>query len=242
MLVLNRKKDQRICIGEDVRVKVVAVNGDEVRLGIEAPADVRIDREELRISKDESAVDGPQHRPFATSARTIAERVAFELRSGRPIRSLTVQQPYASLIACGDKRVENRPRPIRHRGLLAIHAGVGEDWMKTANGDDWSALAQRAAIHTPDDLPRGGVVAIAWLSACVGPFDPIPDALAWVPGHRHASGPSCWVLDAVAPLPTPVPCRGQQGIWQLPPKVATACLEQLEGDVRSPHVQTQTQP
>lgn len=48
MLVLSRKFGERLMIGDDVIVTVVGVRGDTVRLGIEAPPDVQIDREEIR--------------------------------------------------------------------------------------------------------------------------------------------------------------------------------------------------
>jgi carbon storage regulator len=47
MLVLSRKERQRIKLGESIVVTVVRVSGDRVRLGIEAPADVIVLREEL---------------------------------------------------------------------------------------------------------------------------------------------------------------------------------------------------
>ncbi len=48
MLVLSRKQNQRIKLGDSITVTVVRVAGDKVRLGIDAPADVRVLREELR--------------------------------------------------------------------------------------------------------------------------------------------------------------------------------------------------
>jgi len=47
MLVLTRKIDQGIMIGDNVRVIVVDVRGDQVKLGIEAPRDVVVHREEI---------------------------------------------------------------------------------------------------------------------------------------------------------------------------------------------------
>jgi carbon storage regulator len=47
MLVLSRKQSQRIRLGKSIVVTVVRVSGDKVRLGIEAPADVLVLREEL---------------------------------------------------------------------------------------------------------------------------------------------------------------------------------------------------
>lgn len=47
MLVLSRMTNEAIRINDDVRIVVVEVRGGYVRLGIEAPNDVRINREEI---------------------------------------------------------------------------------------------------------------------------------------------------------------------------------------------------
>jgi carbon storage regulator len=47
MLVLSRKKDERIVIGGNIVITVIDVRGDKVRLGIEAPADVPVHRQEV---------------------------------------------------------------------------------------------------------------------------------------------------------------------------------------------------
>jgi carbon storage regulator len=47
MLVLSRKESERIKLGDSIVVTVVRVSGDKVRLGIEAPADMLVLREEL---------------------------------------------------------------------------------------------------------------------------------------------------------------------------------------------------
>lgn len=47
MLVLTRKLQERICIGENITVTVLRVKGQQVRIGIEAPRDVRVIRGEL---------------------------------------------------------------------------------------------------------------------------------------------------------------------------------------------------
>ena len=47
MLVLSRKRDERIVIGDNIVITVVEVRGDKVRLGIEAPAEVPVHRQEV---------------------------------------------------------------------------------------------------------------------------------------------------------------------------------------------------
>ena len=47
MLVLTRKQNEGILIGSDIVVTVISIDGDKVRLGIEAPKSIRVIREEL---------------------------------------------------------------------------------------------------------------------------------------------------------------------------------------------------
>jgi carbon storage regulator len=47
MLVLSRKRDERIVIGDNIVITVVDVRGDKVRLGIEAPSEVPVHRQEV---------------------------------------------------------------------------------------------------------------------------------------------------------------------------------------------------
>ena len=47
MLVLTRKPNQAIVIGDDIRIVVVSVDRDQVRLGIEAPREVTVHRAEV---------------------------------------------------------------------------------------------------------------------------------------------------------------------------------------------------
>lgn len=48
MLVLSRKKNEKIVINEPITITVVDVRGDKVRLGIEAPREIPIHRSEVR--------------------------------------------------------------------------------------------------------------------------------------------------------------------------------------------------
>lgn len=47
MLVLSRKTNQEICIGDNIRVMVIEIRGDKVRLGVAAPRDVPVHRHEV---------------------------------------------------------------------------------------------------------------------------------------------------------------------------------------------------
>jgi len=47
MLVLSRKKDEKIIIGDKITIMVIEIRGDKVRLGIDAPKEVSVHREEV---------------------------------------------------------------------------------------------------------------------------------------------------------------------------------------------------
>lgn len=59
MLVLSRKKDEKIVIGGNIVITVIDVRGDKVRLGIEAPADVPVHRQEVYDAIKRAALGEP---------------------------------------------------------------------------------------------------------------------------------------------------------------------------------------
>ena len=125
------------------------------------------------------------------------------------MKALTICQPYAELIARGEKPIENRTYPIRYRGPLAIHAGKSRDWL---SHDDLTEYP---------DLIFGAIVATATLYDCVQVAN-LPRALV---GHDHANGPWCWLLKDIVRLASPILMSGKQGLWD---------VELLAGDGRRP--------
>lgn len=59
MLVLSRKKEEEIVIGEGIVIKVVAISGDKVKLGITAPPSVAVIRGEIKhlYAKEQEKTD-----------------------------------------------------------------------------------------------------------------------------------------------------------------------------------------
>lgn len=55
MLNLTRRPGETIIIGDDIEVTVLAVNGNQVRIGVNAPSSMPIDREEIRARKNNEA-------------------------------------------------------------------------------------------------------------------------------------------------------------------------------------------
>ncbi len=84
MLILTRKKDEAIRLGEDIRIVLVQIKGGQVRIGIECPSTLRVLREELyeavkqenlnALSSNPSLVKAlptrkkPQHEPSSPSS------------------------------------------------------------------------------------------------------------------------------------------------------------------------------
>ncbi len=67
MLVLSRKEAQRIRLGDDIVITVVRVSGDKVRLGIEAPRDMLVLRDELETFDVPDLPPAPHGRHVALS-------------------------------------------------------------------------------------------------------------------------------------------------------------------------------
>lgn len=62
MLILTRRIGETLIIGDDVNITVLGVKGNQVRLGINAPKDVSVHREEiyLRIQQEKQGTDNAE--------------------------------------------------------------------------------------------------------------------------------------------------------------------------------------
>lgn len=49
MLVLTRKQNEAIKIGDDIEIKILSIEGDQIKLGIEAPQSIEIHRKEIYL-------------------------------------------------------------------------------------------------------------------------------------------------------------------------------------------------
>ena len=70
MLVLSRKKNESIIINDDITIVVVEIRGDKVRLGVEAPKEIPVHRNEVyeAIRRNQGLNNAPAAEPDATSA------------------------------------------------------------------------------------------------------------------------------------------------------------------------------
>jgi hypothetical protein len=140
--------------------------------------------------------------------------------AGVTVKAVTLTQPWASLVAFGEKRLETRTWSTPYRGPVAIHAARGfPGWAQYLCVDEPSfkrALA-RHGVGGPAELPIGQVVALARLADVVRTDAP---ALADLMTDQERAfgdfgiGRYAWVLQDVRPV-TPFACRGQLGLWEL---------------------------
>jgi hypothetical protein len=123
---------------------------------------------------------------------------------------VTLKQPWASAIAYGPKRVENRlwPPSPDLPFWLAIHAG--------ANKEDLSLLAESElgqlwSGYPRAPMPHSAIIAVAQVVGAVpeevAARSPADGVAEW------AMGPWCWLLTGVVAFGSPVPCRGSRGLW-----------------------------
>lgn len=127
-----------------------------------------------------------------------------------PLKALTLWQPWAHAIAHLGKWIENRtwaPPASAIGEPLAIHAGKKLD----------REVAEDFGLR-PDEIPIGCVVAVARLERVICSKGDVPaDQRLWW------NGPIGWLLADVQAI-EPIPCRGAQGLWELPAEVEAAVV------------------
>jgi carbon storage regulator len=65
MLVLSRKIDERIMIGDQIEISVVDIKGDQVKLGISAPSQVKVYRKEVYQAIQKENIEAARVKPSA---------------------------------------------------------------------------------------------------------------------------------------------------------------------------------
>ena len=76
MLILTRKVGEALMVGDDVNITVLGVKGNQVRIGVSAPKEVAVHREEIyqRIQKEKNQATKPEQEKFEKN-----ENFAFQM-------------------------------------------------------------------------------------------------------------------------------------------------------------------
>ena len=133
------------------------------------------------------------------------------------MKALTLQQPWATLVAIGAKRIETRSWATKYRGPLLIHSSVA--FPKMARDllafEPFKSVLAENGFHYPKDFPLGQVLARVWLLDCIS----TNGILSRPPGHEREFGDYspdrfAWRLDDVERFAVPFPRKGMLGLWE----------------------------
>ena len=141
-------------------------------------------------------------------------------------------QPWATLVAIGANVIETRDWPTKYRGPFAIHAAKGfpPEAQALCRKPPFLNALMAAGYESPDELPRGAVVAVVNLrSLLVCDRSTVKKVRARskrgeLPAHEadfgdFSDGRYGFVLDDVWRVNPPVAASGMLGFWELPPEV-----------------------
>ena len=149
--------------------------------------------------------------------------------------TLTIMQPYASLLANGKKRFETRYRRTSKRGLVAIHAGRGQYAPPTDEAQEkYFELIRQSKELTGISfpcLPRGYIVGVAQLVACEYIIDANEERAILTDKRNPESGVMeirgeelqfgdfrkgryAWIFENFFAAPDPIAALGKQGWWK----------------------------
>ena len=126
------------------------------------------------------------------------------------MKTITLIQPWATLILQEDKKIKTRSWNTNYRGKLAIHAGLKVD--KTVFNDPfYQPLLENYSIN---DIPKGRIIAICELVDCI-PTEKIRDTLSdkEIKLGNYSSGRFAWILRNVISIEPSIPTKGMLGLW-----------------------------
>ena len=140
---------------------------------------------------------------------------------------ISLRQPYATLIACGEKTYETRSRDTKYRGEIYIHAAKGiEQWQREGFEilDEEIAIRELLGYDSIEEMPRGVIVARAVLSNTF----PAERARLRRPEQslfcNFADTRFAYQLDDVELVESDVTVSGQLGIFYLADEAVTAAV------------------
>jgi hypothetical protein len=156
----------------------------------------------------------------------------FERDYRGAMKGLTMTQPWATLVALGENSIETRSWSTSYRGPLAIHSAQAfpKEARALCDEEPYRTVLARGGYASPDDLPRGSVIALAHLDDVMKfTRSSLRETRAraaqrLVPEHEadfgdFSPGRFGFVLSHVQRLSKLIPAKGMLGLWQVPPSL-----------------------
>lgn len=141
------------------------------------------------------------------------------------MKALSLRQPWPWFILHAGKDVENREWGASYRGEVLIHSSKW--WNAEEIGDDFDFAMRiaRQAGTAPQEVPRGidelkpergHIVGVARIVGCVS--------------HNESPwffGPKAFLIKEPLAFATPILCKGERGLFEVPEDVAATCREEV---------------
>lgn len=151
--------------------------------------------------------------------------------------AVSLFQPFAMLMVIGAKVNETRSWPTSYRGTLWIHAGskVLRECVEVRHEEPFRSILRGAGIERWQDLPLGCVIGKVELVDCrkiISARDAVPDPkdlereggfmlpppMPELAFGDYTSGRYAWVTERHQRLNVPIPYKGQQRLFNIPPQ------------------------
>lgn len=124
------------------------------------------------------------------------------------MKTLTIKQPWATLIIQGDKRFEFRSWKTNYRGELLIHAGKGID----------KEAMKRLKKYIPEDMPLGKIIGKVKLVDCIKMSPEFKEMLLKENNEIYTKSSFQenygWQVENVEVFNHPIPVKGQLSLWE----------------------------
>lgn len=124
------------------------------------------------------------------------------------MKTLTIKQPWATLIIQGDKRFEFRSWKTSYRGDLLIHAGKGID----------KEAMKRLKKYIPEDMPLGKIIGKVKLVDCIKMSPEFKEMLLKENNEIYTKSSFQenygWQVENVEVFNHPMPVKGQLSLWE----------------------------
>jgi hypothetical protein len=135
------------------------------------------------------------------------------------MKAITLQQPFATLLVLGAKSIETRSWSTTHRGPLAVHASGTFPPRARAlcRKEPFRRRLARVGIADWSELPLGALLGTVRLLECRRVEEIDLDRLAEeeLSFGDYGEGRWAWFVDSPAPLPGPIPWKGQLGVFDI---------------------------